>query len=82
MKVQIEISSEDATLIRQFTAATTDEHSSHGRLSLKALAEMLMQDVALMVRRPGSWEGASMIALLSSHGYEDATDCGVPEVQS
>jgi hypothetical protein len=27
---------------------------------MKTLAEMLMQDVALSVWRPGSWEGANM----------------------
>jgi hypothetical protein len=30
---------------------------------------MLLQDVALMMQRPGSWEGANMAQVMSSHGY-------------
>jgi len=31
---------------------------------------MLLEDVALMVERPGSWEAQAMFSLLGAHGYE------------
>jgi hypothetical protein len=43
--------------------------NTHGKLDLTTLATMLLEDVALADRRPGSWEGANMLQLLSSHGY-------------
>jgi len=29
-----------------------------------------MEDVALTISRPGSWEGANMQQVLAAHGYE------------
>jgi hypothetical protein len=43
---------------------------SHGQLSFESLAAMLLEDVGLMVRRPDSWEGSNMWALLAFHGYD------------
>jgi hypothetical protein len=40
-----------------------------GKEPLKRLATMRLEDVALAVRRPGSWEGANMITLLQAHEY-------------
>ena len=73
MKITIEIDAEDAKLIKTFLAATKDvgiDASTHGPLDMKKLATMLLSDVALAVRRPGSWEGANMRQVLRSHGYE------------
>jgi hypothetical protein len=75
MKITIEISDEDAAFIRRFTNATVEENSTHGRLSIKTLATMILEDVAVMVQRPGCWEAQYMHALLAAHGYEDAADC-------
>jgi hypothetical protein len=70
MKIEIEISDQDATLIEEFLDENqSGEFNSHGPLDMTVLAGMLMQDVALAVRRPGSWEGANMIQVLTSHGY-------------
>lgn len=70
MKVEIEITDEDAALIEEFlTDNQTGEFNSHGPLDMATLAGMLMEDVALAVRRPGSWEGSNMIQVLTSHGY-------------
>jgi hypothetical protein len=69
MKLKIDISIDDALYIDRFIAMAPDQ-GSHGKLTMKTLAEMLMQDVALAVRRPGSWEGANMDNVLASHGYE------------
>jgi hypothetical protein len=72
MKLTIEISDEDAMLIKAFLRACGDpKFCSHGTLTMRKLAEMLMEDVALSVRRPGSWEGANMRQVLASHGYDD-----------
>jgi hypothetical protein len=73
-KITIEISDDDAKQIQELLSfmelCGSGENTSHGKLTIKTLAEMLMQDVALAVRRPGSWEGANMGQVLASHGYE------------
>ena len=51
------------------TQARADLFSTHGALNLESLLEMLLEDVALMVSRPGSWEGANMGNVMASHGY-------------
>ena len=33
------------------------------------LSLILKEDVVLAARRPGSWEGANMLEVLSSHGF-------------
>ena len=71
MKIQIEIRDADAELIAEFLAANQqNEACSHGPLTTERLAEMLLEDVALVVRRPGSREGANMGRLLEAHGYQ------------
>jgi hypothetical protein len=69
-KIEIEISDDDARLIAQgLESMRHSEANTHGTLDLPRLAAMLLEDVALAVRRPGSWEGANMIQVLESHGY-------------
>jgi hypothetical protein len=48
------------------------DNCSHGPLDLERLVHMLLEDVALAVHRPGSWEGANMLTVLASHGYGEA----------
>ena len=70
MKISITIPDGDAALIAVFLAATKDvTSSSHGPLDMQKLAAMLLEDVALLVRRPSSWEGTTMMAVMASHGY-------------
>jgi hypothetical protein len=72
MKLKIEISDDDAMHIGKLIERTQlygGGFNSHGPLTMRLLAEMLMQDVALAVRRPRSWEGANMAHVLESHGY-------------
>ena len=48
-----------------------DGATTHGPLSDPAeLLAMLAEDAAMVIRRPGAWEGAGMAQLLASHGYE------------
>lgn len=73
MKVTVEISDADAADInRAITRANNSDpnYTTHGTLGFETLARMLLEDVAMTVRRPGSWEGANMAQFLASHGYE------------
>ena len=70
MKLEIEIPDNDAALIERWLSyQSISEANSHGPLDIKRLAEMLLADVALSQRRPGSWEGANMMTVLQAHGY-------------
>ncbi len=70
IRIHVEISDDDNTLIEEaLERMNQSEANTHGRLDLPRLAAMLLEDVALAVRRPGSWEGAHMIEVLESHGY-------------
>lgn len=51
------------------TTQMEPDFTSHGGLDLAKLVRMLLQDVALMIVRPGSWEGAGMRDLMAGHGY-------------
>lgn len=54
MKLRIEIAGEDAELIAQVLEATRGSgFNSHGPLDIQRLVTMLLEDVALAVRRPG-----------------------------
>lgn len=71
MKVVIEISDAAAKDInRVIELANNSDANTHGPLGYETLARMLFEDVAMAVRRPGSWEGANMAQVLASHGYE------------
>jgi hypothetical protein len=64
MKIKIEIEIDDDTAIYINRFLGTQEP-----LDTAGLTKMLLEDVALAVRRPGSWEGARMTDLLTRHGY-------------
>jgi hypothetical protein len=70
MKIAIEISGDDAQLVQAFVDGTADDANTHGKLTIETLAAMLLEDVALAMRRTGSWEGHNMSEVLISHGYE------------
>ena len=38
-------------------------------VSPRELTAILKEDVVLAARRPGSWEGANMLQVLTSHGF-------------
>lgn len=68
--ITITLTDEDAALIeRGLPIFNQNEATTHGPLTIENLAGMLLEDVGLAVRRPGSWEGANMIQVLLSHGY-------------
>lgn len=68
--ISVAIPLQDLESINQFLATTHDESvCPYQVLDLPRLAAMLLEDVALMVRRPGSWEGSNMAQVMASHGY-------------
>ena len=71
MMIEITLNSQAQAALRRFlrTVGSTDE-STHGPLTIPALAEMLLEDVALTMTRPGCWEASAMATLLHGHGYE------------
>jgi len=72
MRIVVEIPKADVVHVKAFvdgTALHADRPNSHGVLTVESLAAMLLEDVALAVRRPGSWEGSKMADLLTADGY-------------
>jgi len=68
--ISVAVPLQDLESINRFLATTHDESvCPYQRLDLPRLAAMLLEDVALMVRRPGSWEGSNMAQVMASHGY-------------
>jgi hypothetical protein len=73
--ITIEIDEETVARLSELAQICTDvdqDHkgaTTHGALTVPALLAMLAEDAAMVISRPESWEGTSMAALLSSHGY-------------
>jgi len=61
-----------AELAKDCTVAdsTRNGATSHGALTPSKLLTMLAEDAAMVISRPGSWEGSNMAQVFSSHGYE------------
>lgn len=72
----IEVDNDTASALHELAGRCTRAHkhnggySSHGVLNVPSLLKMLADDAAMVITRPGSWEGANMALVLSSHGYE------------
>jgi hypothetical protein len=58
-----------AKLVRERMSAENGANT-HGKLDVPGLLAMLAEDAAMVMERPGSWEGAAMGGLLASHGRE------------
>lgn len=71
MKLTIDISDDDVDLIQKLLDSfADDDFNTHGKLDVAKLAGMMLEDAALAWRRPGSWEGANLLQVLSAHGYQ------------
>ncbi|WP_437559338.1 hypothetical protein [Acidithiobacillus sulfuriphilus] len=73
-RIQIEIDDQTAAdladLVQRINAnAGPEPFNSHGHLTVKKLAAMLLEDAGMVISRPGSWEGSNMADVLRSHGY-------------
>ncbi|VVE01112.1 hypothetical protein PNO31109_02121 [Pandoraea nosoerga] len=75
-RMSIEISEETAANLRELAIRCTRSNklregfTSHGDLTPSTLLAMLAEDAGMVISRPGSWEGANLAQVLSSHGYE------------
>ena len=75
-RICIDVSDETAATLARLVKSCNDSHdardgfTTHGKLSLERLLAMLAEDAAMVMTRPGSWEGANMAQVLMSHGYE------------
>lgn len=75
-RIMIQVSEETAQSLAVLAARCTRENkrrdgfTSHGALSVSVLMAMLAEDAAMVISRPGSWEGSNMAQVFSSHGYE------------
>lgn len=72
----IQVSNEIAIALHELAARCADANqrndgcTSHGALSVSAMLSMLAEDAAMVITRPGSWEGSNMVQVFSSLGYE------------
>ncbi|MDX9995661.1 MAG: hypothetical protein RBS28_10090 [Rhodocyclaceae bacterium] len=75
-RITIQVSDEIADRLASLASACTrqnkrrDGATTHGPLDVTALMTMLAEDAAMVITRPGSWEGSNMAQVFSSHGYE------------
>lgn len=75
-RIQIEIHDQTAAdlaeLVKWLNANAGPEpfYNTHGLLTVKKLAAMLLEDAGMVVSRPGSWEGSNMADVLRCHGYK------------
>ncbi|WP_198432842.1 hypothetical protein [Burkholderia ubonensis] len=75
-QISIEVSDATAANLHELAIRCTQEDerqegfTSHGALTAATLLAMLAEDAGLVISRPGSWEGANMVQVLSSHGYQ------------
>ena len=75
-RIVIQVSEDTASSLRALAVRCTDEHrrkeglTSHGALTLSKVLAMLAEDAAMVISRPGSWEGSNMAQVFQSHGYE------------
>lgn len=75
-RITIQVSEATAESLRELAARCTEANShrdgftSHGPLTVASLLAMLAEDAGMVITRPGSWEGANMTQVFSSHGYE------------
>ena len=75
-QITIEVSAETARLLAELsnrcTEADQEQNSftSHGPLTVDGLIAMLVEDAAMVISRPGSWEGSNMERVFAGHGYQ------------
>lgn len=68
MKIEIEVADENAELIKRF-ASKLSHVIYEDPLTVESLVALFLEDIALVVRRPGCWEAVNAQEMLTSHGY-------------
>lgn len=75
-RIVVEVSDATAAALSELARACSaahearDGYTTHGKLTPAKLLAMLAEDAAMVITRPGSWEGANMAQVLQSHGYD------------
>lgn len=75
-RICIDVSDETAATLARLVQCCNDAHdardgfTTHGKLTPASLLSMLVEDAAMVMTRPGSWDGANMAQVLMSHGYD------------
>lgn len=69
MNVNLEIDASTVQTLKKVIDLTASDSNTHGELSIPLLIHMLLEDVCLVLKRPGCWEAANMHSVLASHGY-------------
>ena len=73
VKITITLAPETAAYIKELVSRMNkhrDDFNTHGPMTVERLAEMLLQDAAMIIHRPGSWEASNMDNVLLAHGYK------------
>ena len=72
IEVSEEVAANLAELARRCSQADEERNgaTTHGPVEPADILAMLAEDAAMVVSRPGSWEGSGMAQHLSAHGYE------------
>ena len=68
-KVVIEVTDQTMALVKRYVRGVAHVIHDEPPLTVETLAAMLLEDVALVVRRPGCWEASNMAEVLTSHGF-------------
>lgn len=76
LNIEFRISDERADSLTELARRCAQAHAdrpdatTHGALSLADLLALLIEDAAMVIDRPGSWEGEAIRQILMRHGYE------------
>ena len=75
LNIEFRISDEQADSLAELAqrcaqaSADRSDVTTHGPLDLAGLLALLIEDAAMVIDRPGSWEGQAIRQLLARHGY-------------
>lgn len=69
MKIAFDVPDSLAETLKIVAKRCARDESTHGKLTVESMFEMLAEDLAMTETRPGSWEAANMMQVFTSHGY-------------
>lgn len=73
--ITINVTDEVAAALKELAQRCTEAHraregaTTHGELTVRKLLEMLAEDAAMVVTRPGAWEADGIASTIQKHGY-------------
>jgi hypothetical protein len=75
-EIRIKVTAETAIVLVELAnrcnarSKLNDGANSHGAMSVSGFMAMLAEDAAMVIDRPGSWEGSNMRDVFYAHGYD------------